>query len=105
MPATYLANGLEAAATNLATKAEVLTDVFALTLGVLVAFEISRQLFRWEPEAKVAGSAKLWALAAMIPFIIFGIYENAYGNRLGRIQYNFQTIVNREVPAPPSEAH
>jgi len=105
MPATYLATGLEAATTNLATNAEVLTDVTALALGILVAFEISRQLFRWEPEAKVPGTAKLWALAAMVPFIIFGIYENAYGNRLGRIQYNFQTLVNREVPAPPPDVH
>jgi ABC-2 type transport system permease protein len=105
MPATYLANGLEAATTNLATTAEVVTDVIALTLGILVAFEISRQLFRWEPEAKVPGSAKLWALAAMVPFIVFGIYENAYGNRLGRIQYNFQTLVNREAPSPPPHAH
>ena len=68
MPATYLATGLENATTNLSTSGEIITDVIALTLGLLVAFEISRQLFRWEPEAKVPGRAKLWVLAAMIPF-------------------------------------
>src|ERR1700740_2833169 len=52
MPATYLATGLEAATTNLAGTREILTDVIALSVGVLVAFEISRQPFRWEPEAK-----------------------------------------------------
>jgi len=46
LPATYLATGLEAATTNLATVGEILTDVVALTIGVIVAFEISRQLFR-----------------------------------------------------------
>ena len=56
MPATYLATGLEFAATNLSSWAEILTDVVALALGLLVAFEISRQLFRWEPEAKAARS-------------------------------------------------
>src|ERR1700729_4643854 len=74
LPATYLATGLEAATTNLATAGEIRTDVVALTVGVLVAFEISRQLFRWEPEAKVSPRAKLWVLAAMVPFLVFGIY-------------------------------
>jgi ABC-2 type transport system permease protein len=99
MPATYLATGLEFAATNLATHGEILTDVIALAVGLVVAFEISRQLFRWEPEAKVAGRAKLWVLAAMIPFIAFGVYENTFGNRLSRINYNFQVLSSGDRPA------
>jgi ABC-2 type transport system permease protein len=92
MPATYLATGLEFATTNLASRAEILTDFLALTLGVIVAFEISRQLFRWEPEAKVPGRAKLWVLVAMIPFIAFGVYENVAGKRLAQIHDNFRAI-------------
>src|ERR1700751_2020175 len=60
LPATYLATGLEAATTNLAGTREILTDVIALSVGILVAFEISRQLFRWEPEAKGFRRPKLW---------------------------------------------
>jgi hypothetical protein len=100
MPATYLATGLENATTNLSTSAEMVTDVIALTLGLLVAFEISRQLFRWEPEAKVPGRAKLWVLAAMIPFVAFGVYENVAGNRLNRVRQNFQIMSNSEMQAP-----
>src|ERR1700722_15529292 len=104
MPATYLATGLEFAATNLATAGEILTDVVALAVGLIVAFEISRQLFRWEPEAKVPGRAKLWVLSAMIPFIAFGIYENAFGDRLNRVQYNFQMLSSGEKP-PQQKPH
>jgi ABC-2 type transport system permease protein len=99
MPATYLATGLEFAATNQATQTEIFTDGIALALGLIVAFEISRQLFRWEPEAKVPGRAKLWVLAAMIPFIVFGVYENLHGDRLNRVQYNFQMLSTGERPA------
>jgi hypothetical protein len=105
MPATYLANGLEAATTNASTPVEVLTDFVALTLGLLVAFEISRRLFRWEPEAKFPNSAKLWALAALVPFVAFGIYENVAGNRLQRIQQNFHSLSTREAPPPPPDVH
>jgi ABC-2 type transport system permease protein len=105
MPATYLATGLENAATNLATNSEIITDLIALTIGVLVAFEISRQLFRWEPEAKVPGSAKLWVLVAMIPFLAFGTYENVKGDRLARIRQDFQMMNRTATAEPPSGSH
>src|ERR1700730_12228855 len=101
MPATYLATGLEDAATNLSTHREIITDLIALTLGVLVAFEISRQLFRWEPEAKLPGSAKLWVLAAMIPVIAFGAYENVKGDRLALVRQNFQMLNSASMASPP----
>jgi len=82
IPATYLATGLEWSATSLIDLRELATDALALAVGCYVAFEISRQLFRWEPEAKVPRRAKLWVLAAMIPFFVFGAYENIIGNRV-----------------------
>ncbi len=92
LPATYLATGLEAAATNLASASEIITDVIALSIGVVVAFEISRRLFRWEPEAKVSPRAKFWVVAAMVPFLVFGIYENVVGTRLERIQRDYRIL-------------
>jgi hypothetical protein len=95
MPATYLATGLEAAMTSRITVGDIVTDVAALSIGLLVAFEISRQLFRWEPEAKVPSRAKVWALAAMIPFLFFGTWENVAGTRLIRIHQDFQALSGR----------
>jgi ABC-2 type transporter len=95
IPAQYLATGLESAATSLTTRAEIIEDVSALILGLLVAFEVSRQLFRWEPEAKAPRSAKLWVLAALVPFLAFGIWESATGRRLNHIDRNFETISSR----------
>jgi ABC-2 type transport system permease protein len=95
IPAQYLATGLESAATSLTTRAELITDTTALILGFAVAFEVSRQLFRWEPEAKAPRSAKLWVLAALVPFLAFGAWESATGRRLNHIEQNFRTLSNR----------
>lgn len=100
IPATYLAVGLEAAANSRAQAAEIITELTALALGLAVAFEISRQLFRWEPEAKLAPSAKFWVLAALIPFLFFGSYENVHGNMLRHVQQDFQFINGRAPEAP-----
>jgi len=101
MPATYLATGMEGATTNMITRGEAITDTIALLIGLLVAFEISRQLFRWEPEAKVPGRAKIWVIAAMVPFLIFGAWENVTGNRLRSVHRDYQILSGHIVPAPP----
>jgi len=97
-PATYLATGLESAGSNLVGTSEVATDVVALSIALWVAFEISRRLFRWEPESKVPARAKLWVLVAMIPFLAFGTYENAVGMRLERVHHNFMQLTGRGAP-------
>jgi hypothetical protein len=98
IPAQYLSTGLESAATRAVTWAELIEDVIALSLGLFVAFEISRRLFRWEPEAKAPRSAKLWVLAALVPFLVFGTWELTMGNRLTRVNQNFERL-SRMMPS------
>jgi ABC-type uncharacterized transport system permease subunit len=105
IPAQYLATGLESATSKLATGREVLEDGIALSLGLLVAFDISRRLFRWEPEAKVPRTAKLWAVAALVPFLLFGAWENIYGARLERVSSNFHAIEHEVVPEQSPSSH
>jgi ABC-2 type transport system permease protein len=100
-PATYLAMGLEAAATRMIAGPELIEELVALTVGMLVAFEVSRQLFRWEPEAKFPGKAKLWVGAALIPFLLFGIYEIVFGQQLSRIQRHYDMLNRQNVTSTP----
>jgi ABC-2 type transport system permease protein len=104
IPAQYLATGLQSAATKFATGYEMIEDVAALGIGLAVAFEVSRQLFRWEPEAKAPRRAKLWVLAALVPFLAFGTWESVTGKRLNHINRNFQMLTGRPAPgqAPPA---
>jgi ABC-2 type transporter len=92
IPAQYLSTGLQSSATWQITRYELLEDFIALSLGMLVAFEMSRRLFRWEPEAKMRRSAKLWVVAALLPFLAFGTWESVKGHQLERVKKNFQTL-------------
>jgi hypothetical protein len=105
IPAQYLSTGLQSAANWRATPYEVLEDFIALALGFWVAFEVSRQLFRWEPEARVPRRAKLWVLAALVPFLAFGAWESTWGTRLKRVNTNFQMLrmMPSEAPKTPAE--
>ena len=103
-PATYLATGLESAALGRIAPVDLITDVIALGLGLYVSFEISRRLFRWEPETKVTGRAKLWVVAALVPFFLFGAYENAYGHLLSRVDANMRLLIDAQSQLPSSPA-
>jgi ABC-2 type transport system permease protein len=103
LPATYLATGLEIAAAGRLPMVDLITDVAGLGVSLLVSFEISRRLFRWEPEAKAPRRAKLWVVAALVPFFLFGTYENVYGHMLNRVGVNVRELLQsgRDVPDPP----
>jgi hypothetical protein len=92
MPATYLVSGLERALVMNTGLAGVAEDTFALVACLIVAFEISRRLFRWEPEEKVPSRAKAWALLAVIPFLLLGAIESHSKKRMVEMQQMFHTV-------------
>ncbi len=103
-PATYLATGFQSAMTHQATFPEILTDTIALTVGLLVAFEIARRIFRWEPEEKLPPRAKVWVVVALIPFIAFGAYEAVNGTLLNRV-HSTMDYLDRTDAAPAANSN
>jgi hypothetical protein len=92
LPATYLVSGLERAMVMGTGLAGVAWDLIALTASVLVAFEVSRRLFRWEPEEKVSSRAKVWVLVAVIPFLVLGAIESHSQTQVTQMQQIFHAI-------------
>jgi ABC-2 type transport system permease protein len=100
LPATFLVSGLESAMLGTASFSEIAGDFVVLAAGLIIAFEISRQLFRWEPEAKVPDRAKVWVIVALVPFFLLGAWENAHGSRLKQIRSEYQSVEQRSMPTP-----
>lgn len=92
LPATYLVTGLERVLVAQVGAWQVGAELIALAVSALLAFAVSQQLFRWEPEAKVPSRAKLWAAAAVVPFLLLGIWETARGDLRSTAHADFLTI-------------
>jgi len=86
LPATYLVTALQSALYESFPVWKLLVQVLAL------AFFVSSQLFRWEPEAKIPRNAKLWALATALPFLLLGTWENTNGDILKQAQTAFHSL-------------
>lgn len=92
LPATYLVSGLQRAMVDRTSVLDLGAYLASLIGCALIAFTISAQLFRWEPESKVPRRAKLWATAAVIPFLLLGIWENFNGDLSRHAVKNLQSI-------------
>jgi ABC-type multidrug transport system permease subunit len=79
LPATYLVHGLRNAIFMGDGPGQVLLALVSLTVWFTLTLFLSSQLFRWEPEAKIARKAKFLVAATAIPFILLGVWEAANG--------------------------
>ena len=98
LPATYLVTGLERVMVARVGIRQIEPEIVALAVSAAMAFFLSQQLFRWEPEAKVPPRAKALATATLIPFLLLGAWENAYGNLRSAARTDFLSI-ERSSPA------
>ncbi len=99
LPPTYLITGLQRVLVAGATLWQVRAELIALAAGSALAFFISMQLFRWEPEEKVTGQAKAWAAATIVPFLLLGVWESAQGQLRNDSKAMFESLQKRGAPA------
>jgi ABC-2 type transport system permease protein len=99
LPATYLVFALQQGMLHSANLWELRIEIFALAAWAVLAFFISTQLFRWQPEEKLPRNAKLWALATILPFLLLGAWENKYGHLMQQTLSTYQSVNAPQSPA------
>jgi ABC-2 type transport system permease protein len=103
LPATYLVTALQSALYSSFPVWKLLVQILVLVFWSVLTFFVSAQLFRWEPEARIPRSAKLWALATAIPFLALGVWESSRGEILKQAQTAFHSLdAPRNSPSPDS---
>jgi imidazolonepropionase-like amidohydrolase/ABC-type multidrug transport system permease subunit len=75
IPATHLMTGMQAILSRKESLAQNASAAGALILTIVLATFLGVKLFRWEKEEKIRGTAKLWLLAVLAPFLILGVYQ------------------------------
>lgn len=79
LPASHLFAGIQGILIRGESFGEQSKSLSALALTAVVATFIALKLFRWEKEEVVKPAARLWLAAALLPFILLGVYQ-AYSN-------------------------
>jgi imidazolonepropionase-like amidohydrolase/ABC-type multidrug transport system permease subunit len=76
IPTTYLSMGLNGILQANQTIAENRSSAAALLLAAVVGMFLAVKLFRWEKEEKMKGSAKVWLVVVLAPFIASGVWQS-----------------------------
>jgi len=108
LPATYLVTELQDAIYWSAEpwNGDVLIAVASLLVWAGLTFFLSAQLFRWEPESKIPGKAKLLVAATAIPFLLLGIWENKSSHTISKAKTMAESVnAPSKAHAPPKQSH
>jgi ABC-type transport system involved in cytochrome c biogenesis permease component len=103
LPATYLVTGLQQAIVFSKSISQLLIYILSLAFWTILSFFVAAQLFRWEPEVKIPGNAKIWAAATVIPFVLLGAWEQSNGKVLSQAHAAYQELA-QPGNARPSES-
>jgi ABC-2 type transport system permease protein len=104
LPATYLVTELQDAIYWSAApwNRDFLIAIASLALWAALTFFLSTQLFRWEPESKIPGRAKLLVAATAIPFLLLGIWENGSSHTITKAKAMMESLDAPSKPEAPS---
>jgi ABC-2 type transport system permease protein len=103
LPPTYLVNGLVNTIVKGTSVSSEGVEILALAICFVFGMVISAQLFRWEPEERLPGRAKLWASAAMIPFLLLGTWMLSFERQRSDAMRNFPAASQASPSAPSPE--
>ncbi|MEE9180291.1 MAG: ABC transporter permease [Vicinamibacteria bacterium] len=97
LPATYLVTGFQGVFYRQESLFENWPAVLALTATIFLATFVSAQLFRWEKDEKIAGSAKLWVVGVLLPFFALGSYELWSRDNIHKAESLWRDLERREL--------
>ena len=86
LPSNYLNLGMQGILLRRESLVQNWQAVAALIATALVCFFVSLKLFRWEKEDRLKASAKLWVVAALLPFVVAGAWQVYDRGNLRKVQ-------------------
>jgi len=82
IPATYLVFGMYGIMLDHKGFTDNWRSVLALVITAAVGLTVGTKLFRWEKEERIRGSAKLWIVGVLLPFVLMGVYQAVTGHNV-----------------------
>lgn len=80
LPATYMVTAFQSVMMQHDSLFKHGPEMLSLVVSGLFGLLAAWKLFRWEKEERIPRQAKVWALACVIPFILVGLWMNAFAN-------------------------
>jgi ABC-2 type transport system permease protein len=84
LPSFYLVYALQSIMFEGPRLVAMLPEMLALLATAITGYLLSIKLFRWDQQMRLSRRAKAWAIPAMLPFIVLGVWANLFSQRINQ---------------------
>ncbi len=82
LPSFYLVYGMQEVLFGGARLAAMLPELAALVITTVTGYLLALRLFRWDQQMTLPWRVKAWALPALVPFAVLGLWANLFSHRI-----------------------
>jgi ABC-2 type transport system permease protein len=82
LPSFYLVYGLQEILFGAARLAAMIPEMAALGVTIVTSYLLAGKLFRWDQQMSLTWREKAWALPAVVPFLVLGVWANLFSSRI-----------------------
>ncbi|MBI3696392.1 MAG: ABC transporter permease [Acidobacteria bacterium] len=82
LPSFYVVYAMQAILFRGMQLTAMVPEILAMVLTAGVAYLLSLKLFRWDTQMRLPWRDKAWALPAVVPFLVLGVWANLYSQRI-----------------------
>lgn len=84
LPSFYLVYALQSIMFEGPRLVSMLPEMLALLATAITGYLLSIKLFRWDQQMRLSPRTKAWAIPAMLPFIVLGVWANLFSQRINQ---------------------
>ena len=92
LPSFYLVFGMQTALFGDASLAGMLPELAAMVITGATSYLLAHKLFRWDQQMTLSWGQKAWALPALAPFLLLGLWANLFSSRIDQAVTLYQTV-------------
>ena len=82
LPSFYLVYGMQEILFGGVRLSAMGPELAAMVITTVTSYLLARRLFRWDQQMTLTWSEKAWALPALIPFAVLGLWANLFSTRI-----------------------
>ncbi len=82
LPSFYLVYAMQAILFRSASLLGMIPEIIAMVITFGAGYLVSFKMFRWDQQMRLSWRTKAWALPAVVPFFLLGIWANLFSTRI-----------------------
>jgi len=92
LPSFYLVYAMQQILFTGAGLSAMIPEMTALVITGLTAYLLGLKLFRWDQQMKLSMREKAWALPALVPFLVLGVWANLFSQRIDQALALYKSV-------------